>query len=164
MESMGPFVDSFLTWIFVFSLLRLEGGDSVQIVAETDDAQILLIKQYRFGLGEYIYELPGGLIDPGESPTIAAPRELQEETGFQAREWRLLGSNPSNPVFMEAHIHHFAARGLTRMGDLELDAGEDIQWELCPRKVVKEMLLSSAFRHPHTVCGLLAYFAESLRG
>ncbi|MEL6970276.1 MAG: NUDIX hydrolase [Bacteroidota bacterium] len=144
-------------------MILLEGGDAVQIVAETEDEHILLIKQYRFGLQEYIYELPGGLIDAGETPAEAAPRELVEETGYAAQEWQLLGSNPANPVFMEAHIYHFAAKGLTQTGAVALDAGEDIHWELRPRAEVQSMLLNGAFRHPHTVCGLLAYFADSFR-
>lgn len=143
-------------------MILLEGGDSVQIVAENDEGEILLIRQYRFGLADYIYELPGGLIDPGEVPIDAAPRELQEETGFEAQSWRPIGNNPSNPVFMEAHIYHFAASGLTQVGGAELDAGEDIEWELRPREEVKAMLLNGEIRHPHTVCGLLAYFAKEL--
>lgn len=141
-------------------MILLEGGDSVQIIAENDKAEILLIRQYRFGLSDHIYELPGGLIDAGEKPEQAAPRELLEETGFAAKEWRPLGNNPANPVFMEAHIYHFAASDLTEVGGMKLDDGEDIHWELRPRDEVKHMLLSGQFRHPHTVCGLLAYFAE----
>ena len=141
-------------------MILLEGGDSVQIIAENDQREILLIRQYRFGLADYIYELPGGLIDPGEEPAVAALRELLEETGFEAAEWRLLGNNPSNPVFMEAHLYHFAATGLTEVGGRQLDDGEDIHWELRPREEVKQMLLQGQFRHPHTVCGLLAYFAQ----
>ena len=130
-------------------MILLEGGDSVQIVAENAKEEILLIRQYRFGLQDYIYELPGGLIDKGEEPEEAARRELREETDFAAAEWRGIGSNPSNPVFME-------------VGGLALDAGEDIRWELMPRTKVKQMLLGGRFLHPHTVCGLLAYFAEEL--
>ncbi len=144
-------------------MILLEGGDSVQIIAENDKAEILLIRQYRFGLSDYIYELPGGIIDAGEKPEEAAPRELIEETGFAAKEWRLLGDNPSNPVFMEAHIYHFAASGLNEVGGVKLDDGEDIHWELRPRDEVKQMLLTGQFRHPHTVCGLLAYFAEEFK-
>ena len=145
-------------------MILLEGGDSVQIVAENKLGEILLIRQYRFGLGEYIYELPGGLIDAGEDPAVAARRELREETGFVANHWRPLGNNPSNPVFMEAHLYHFAASGLRQEGQVQLDAGEDISWELRPRAEVREMLLQGAFRHPHTVCGLLAFFATEFRG
>ena len=141
-------------------MILLEGGDSVQIVAENAKEEILLIRQYRFGLQDYIYELPGGLIDKSEEPEEAARRELREETGFAAAQWRGIGSNPSNPVFMEAHIYHFAASGITEVGGLALDAGEDIRWELMPRTKVKQMLLGGRFLHPHTVCGLLAYFAE----
>lgn len=144
-------------------MILLEGGDSVQIVAETDAGEILLVRQYRFGLGKPILELPGGLIDAGEIPEESARRELSEETGFQAKEWQSLGNNPSNPVFMESHIHHFAARGLSQTGMVQLDEGEDIQWELIPRAEVKGMLLQGKFRHPHTVCGLLAYFAEEFK-
>lgn len=144
-------------------MILLEGGHSAQVVAETAKGEILLVKQYRFGVGAYLYELPGGLIDAGESPLTAACRELLEETGYQATSWTSLGSNPSNPAFMEGFVHHFAARNLTFAGTAQLDDGEDITLVTMPREEVKQRLLTGSFQHPHTVCALLAFFAEDFR-
>lgn len=144
-------------------MIVLEGGDSVQVVAENEDGNILLVRQYRFGIGKYLYELPGGLIDAGEEPLVAARRELVEETGYTASSWKKLGSNPSNPVFMEGYIHHFFARGLVANGQQQLDLAEDIIRVWKPRAEVQAMLLNGGFQHPHTVCALLAYFAEAFK-
>ena len=140
-------------------MILLEGGHSVQIVAETPEGNILLVQQYRFGVREYLYELPGGLIDAGEDPLTAAQRELLEETGYQASSWTSLGSNPSNPAFMEGIVYHFAANNITLGSALEMDDGEDIQLVALPREEVKQRLLAGSFQHPHTVCALLAFFA-----
>jgi 8-oxo-dGTP pyrophosphatase MutT (NUDIX family) len=140
-------------------MIVLEGSDAVQVVAESDDGKILLVRQYRFGIGEYIYELPGGLIDAGETPAVAAVRELREETAYTSDNWKYLGKQAANPVFMSAYVHHFAARKLTRVGDQILDLGEEVAVEWLDRKEVKDRLLAGQFQHPHTVCALVAYFA-----
>lgn len=141
-------------------MILLEGGDAVQVVAETGNQEIVLVRQYRFGIGSYLYELPGGLIDEGEEPLTAARRELAEETGYQAYNWENLGNNPANPVFMEGLVHHFAARDVYLSGEPTLDEGEEIELVLMKRREVKEMLLNGGFQHPHTICALLAYFAK----
>jgi 8-oxo-dGTP pyrophosphatase MutT (NUDIX family) len=141
-------------------MILLEGGNSVQVVAETATGEILLVKQYRFGVREYLYELPGGLIDAGEDPLTAARRELLEETGYRASLWNSLGSHPSNPAFMEGFVHHFSARNVILAGALQMDDGEDIRLVAMPRDKVKQRLLTGGFKHPHTVCALLAFFAE----
>jgi 8-oxo-dGTP pyrophosphatase MutT (NUDIX family) len=141
----------------------LEGGNSVQVVAVTPAGDILLVQQYRFGVREYLYELPGGLIDAGEDPLTAARRELLEETGYHASSWTTLGRNPSNPAFMEGIVHHFSASNISLAGAAQLDAGEDIKLVAMPREEVKERLLTGGFQHPHTVCALLAFFAEDFR-
>ncbi|MEZ4985313.1 MAG: NUDIX hydrolase [Saprospiraceae bacterium] len=141
-------------------MLVVEGRDAVQVVAETVTGEILLVRQYRFGTGAFIYELPGGALDSGEAPAEAARRELSEETGYQAAEWMPLGRNASNPVFMSSYIHHYLARGAAPEGEQVLDLGEDISVVTLPVQEVWTMLMAGAFDHPHTVCGLLAYFAQ----
>lgn len=140
----------------------LEGNDAAQIVALTPDDKILLVRQYRFGIGEYTLELPGGMIDAGETPEAAALRELREETGYQADTWQYLGKHPSNPVFMSAYVHHFAARHLHWAGAPLQDPGEDIALEALDRQEVRHRLLTGQFQHPHTVCALLAFFATEI--
>lgn len=70
----------------------------VNIVATTDDMDILLIKQFRFGSGRIELEIPGGLVEEGEKPAIAAARELKEETGYEGQEPVLIGAVNPNPA------------------------------------------------------------------
>ena len=56
-----------------------------------DDGSVLLERQFRYPLGQHFYELPAGKLEPDESPLETAKRELLEETGYEAAEWRELG-------------------------------------------------------------------------
>lgn len=69
-------------------------SDSVAIFAITEGARIILIRQYRYAIGDYIYELPAGLVDPGESIYEAAKRELKEETGLSLHIYKSEFSGP----------------------------------------------------------------------
>lgn len=69
-------------------------SDAVAILAITEDARVILIRQYRYAIGDYIYELPAGLVDPGESIYEAAKRELKEETGLSLHIYKSEFSGP----------------------------------------------------------------------
>jgi ADP-ribose pyrophosphatase len=83
-------------------------------VAAVDDAgRVVLIRQFRYAAGGYIWELPAGILQTAdEPPADCAKRELREETGLAAREWRPLGSILTTPGFCDEQIHLFLARGL----------------------------------------------------
>ncbi|MBR3183552.1 MAG: NUDIX hydrolase [Firmicutes bacterium] len=69
------------------SQLRKEAPDSVVLIMENETGEkILLNREFRMSIGEWIYNFPAGLIDPGESPAVAAARELREETGLELKE------------------------------------------------------------------------------
>ncbi len=95
--------------------LELMHHDGAAAIAAVDDAErVVLIRQYRYAAGGYIWELPAGVLDaPGESPADCAVRELREEVGLVAREWRPLGTIVTTPGFCDERIHLFLARGLT---------------------------------------------------
>ena len=76
-----------------------EKSDAVAIFAITEGARIILIRQYRYAIGDYIYELPAGLVDPGESIYEAAKRELKEETGLSLH---IYESELSGPFYSSA--------------------------------------------------------------
>jgi ADP-ribose pyrophosphatase len=80
----------------------------------SDDPQILLIKQYRYAVDEFIYEIPAGKLDGGEDPRVCAERELREETGCTAEQIEPLYTFYTTPGFTDERIHAFMATGLTR--------------------------------------------------
>jgi ADP-ribose pyrophosphatase len=81
---------------------------------EGDDPQVLLIRQYRYATGGYLWEVPAGRLDPGEDPAHCAARELREETGCTAERVERLTTIWTTPGFCDEQIHLFQASGLTQ--------------------------------------------------
>jgi ADP-ribose pyrophosphatase len=85
--------------------LVIDAADWVVAVPVTAAGEIVLVRQFRFGSETMSLELPGGIIDAGESPVVAAQRELAEETGFVGTNARLLGSTHPNPAIQRNRNH-----------------------------------------------------------
>ena len=81
---------------------------------EGEDPQILLLRQYRYAADGYLYEIPAGRLDPGETPADCAARELKEETGCTAKQMEPLITMVTTPGFTDERIHLFMATELTR--------------------------------------------------
>lgn len=141
-------------------MIILESPDSVNVVAETSNGDIVFVKQYRFGIEAETLELPGGLLDENEMVSLAAKRELEEETGYVGQQWKELGRIPSNPVFMDSYIHHWLVKDAAPNGEVTLDDGEAVDVVLLSKEEAKKRLYAGAFQHPHTVNALLIYFAQ----
>lgn len=92
-------------------VVRHPGGAAV--VALDNHNRVCLLRQYRHAAGGWLWELPAGKIDRPESPQQTAQRELQEEAGLAAHDWRSLGSFLSTPGFCDERIHLYLARTLT---------------------------------------------------
>jgi ADP-ribose pyrophosphatase len=86
------------------------------VVAFLDERTILLERQFRYPLGRHFIELPAGKIDPGEDPLATAQRELREECGYEAREWRHLTTLHPCIGYADERIEIFLARDLTHVG------------------------------------------------
>ena len=143
----------------------LSGGNAVNVIALTSENEIVLVRQYRFGTASYTLELPGGLVDPDESPIKAAVRELEEETGFTSSEKLIfLGKIGQNPVFMESYVHHFLAMDVKLTKQQMLDAGESIEVILMPLEELKLRWQKGEIEHPHSVNALLRYFNSANYG
>jgi ADP-ribose pyrophosphatase len=125
-----------------------------------DDPQLLLIKQYRYAAGGFIYEIPAGRLDAGEDPAVCARRELEEETGCTAERVEFLTTILTTPGFCDERIHLFMAVGLT-MGEHRRERDEFMDVEHVTLSQALAMVERGEIRDSKTVCGLL--FAAGFR-
>lgn len=134
--------------------LVLETPSWVNVVALTVRRELVVVRQFRFGTGEVTTEIPGGVVDPGETPLEAARRELREECGFTAERWTRLGEVEPNPAFHDNLCHHFLAEDARPTHPQELDAGEDIQVLTLPLAQARARIHSGEIRHSLVICAL----------
>lgn len=125
----------------------LEFPHWVNVVAITEDEELVLVRQFRHGLGQENLEVPGGIVDPGEEPATAAVRELREETGFAPAKLELLAAVSVNPAIQDNWCHLFLATGCQRVGEQRLDGTESIAVELIPVGEVGKMLSTGQIHH-----------------
>ena len=97
---------------------------AVVIIPLLDNGKMIFERQFRYPLGRVFLEFPAGKIDPGEVIETTARRELLEETGFVAREWRHVGVMHPCVGYSDERLEIFFARGLVRQGEQNLDHGE----------------------------------------
>lgn len=130
---------------------------AVGILPVLDDGSIVLVKQYRYPVGTVLYEIPAGKLDIGEAPEVCAPRELSEETGYKAKEWKLLTSIVTTPGFTDEVIHLYLAKGLTKE-EQHTDEDEFIDVVAFTPEQVKKMVLEKDIFDAKTLSALLLYY------
>lgn len=101
--------------------------DVVLIYAETENAEVILVRQYKHAGGEIYTELPGGFIEEGHKALESAKRELKEETGYTSDEWEKLAVFTDNPTKDTTKIHVFRAGNCRKTSVQELDPTENIE-------------------------------------
>lgn len=98
---------------------------AVAIIPITNEGKIVLVEQYRKALERSIIEIPAGKLEPGEDPAVCARRELEEETGYGARELTYFQSFATSPGFANEIIHLYVAKDLYKIEEKrELDEDE----------------------------------------
>ncbi len=140
----------------------LESPPWVNVIPLTDAGEVVLIRQYRHGLREVTLEIPGGLIEPADTPEAAARRELREETGCTAREFVDLGYVHPNPAIQNNRCYTFLARGVARAGAQELDEKEDIEVLVRPLAEIPAMIRDGRITHALVIAAFYRYYREVL--
>lgn len=111
------------------------------VFALTPDHQVILVEQYKHGVGEVCLELPGGLFDQGDTkPQAAAQREFREETGYDTRHYFELGVFVHDPTRSATRVHAFLALDVEQMGEQQLDSNEAITVKQVPLKEVANLV------------------------
>ncbi len=132
----------------------LETNDWINVLPLTTDGQVILIRQWRHGRNELTWEIPGGLIDPGEEPVAAAGRELREETGYAAGRIQYAGAVTPNPAFITNRCHACIAYDCEIDGEPNFDIGEDIETCLMSLDKVLDMIKSGEIHHALVVAAI----------
>jgi ADP-ribose pyrophosphatase len=147
-----------------------DGGESVReyvvhpgavvVVAVLDNGELLFERQYRYPVGRAFLELPAGKIDAGEDIAVTARRELREETGYEAAEWRHLGVMHPCIGYSDERIEIFLARGLRRVSAPQLDPGEFLDVLAMPLADAVAAVRSGELTDAKTITAL--FWAEKL--
>jgi len=134
--------------------------DWVNVIALTPEHQLVLVRQFRFGIDDFSLEIPGGVIESGEDPLFAAQRELREETGYTADNVRLLGRVRPNPAIMDNYCHLVCLENVRRTADLEWDHDEEIEVITAPVDEVYAWARSGRISHALVLNALLLFEPE----
>ena len=121
--------------------IRHPGG--ALAVPITKEGKLVLVKQYRFPVEKRILEFPAGTLEVNEEAAITIKREIQEETGYEAKEWNYLGKFPLAPGYSDEYIYAFLAQELEILANPPAqDDDEDIEVTLMSFEEFEQAILS----------------------
>jgi ADP-ribose pyrophosphatase len=147
-------------------VVRHNGSIVVLAVDESknpNDPDIILIRQYRHAVRQFLLELPAGRIEPGEAPLAAAKREMIEETGFSAKRWVMLSKYFASPGFLAEFMQIYLARDL-REGVSHPEEDEHIEIVRTPLSEAMAMVAANKIHDGKTLIGLSLYAAARREG
>jgi len=136
---------------------RIESPAWVNVVPLTPDDELVMVRQFRQGARAVTLEIPGGIVDPGESPAQAAGRELLEETGYRAGRLEDLGSINPNPALFGNRCHMQVALDCQRVAAIQNSATEETVVELLPLAELPAAVRAGAIDHALVVAALYAF-------
>ncbi len=135
----------------------LESNDWVNVIPMTQDGEVLLIRQFRFGIEKVTLEIPGGIVDSGYTPLEAVRKELLEETGYASDLWEYLGTVHPNPAFLNNRCHSFLARNVKKIADMSLDESEEIEMLQVPYGKIQGLIGEGIISHSLVICAFHLY-------
>jgi 8-oxo-dGTP pyrophosphatase MutT (NUDIX family) len=144
----------------IHAFYGIEADGWVNVVPVTNSGEVVMVRQYRHGTRELTLEIPGGIIDPGETPVEAAGRELLEETGYAGGHLVPLGSVNPNPALFANRVHTFIARGVELRQAIQQSGTEETAVVLLPVDSVRNAIESGQIDHALVVVALCRWLLE----
>jgi ADP-ribose pyrophosphatase len=142
----------------------LQCRDWCNVVAVTPHDEVVLVWQYRFGTDALSLEIPGGVIDAGETPIEAARRELREETGYEAAALEPLVVVEANPAIQNNRCFTFVARGARPTAATGFDDQEEMETALVPAARIADLLDGGQVTHALVQCALETFWRKRAPG
>lgn len=125
----------------------LDVPDWVNVIALTPEREVVLVEQYRHGTRAITLEIPGGMVDPGETMHAAGLRELLEETGFAGDAAHHIGTVEPNPAFQDNRCGTLLVQGAQPIAAQDLDPNEEIRVRTVPLTDIPDLIRSGAITH-----------------
>lgn len=141
-------------------IVEHNGGSSVLAVK---DGKILLVTQYRYAVGETLYEIPAGKLEKGEDPKNTAIRELQEEGGLIAKDVKFLYEICPTPAYTQERIYIYYADEFIQ-GEMHLDENEFLEGEWVDIDEAYKMTVDGRIKDSKTIIAVQRYVIEKLNG
>jgi ADP-ribose pyrophosphatase len=139
----------------------IDSPDWVNVIPLTAEGEVVLVKQYRFGTKEFSLEIPGGMLDPGDTPAEAASRELLEETGYAGDEPVLLGKVHPNPAIHTNRCYTYLIQNVTYQRLPEQDSTEDIEVQKVSLAEIPRLIREGKITHALVIAGFFWYFSNT---
>ena len=133
---------------------------SVAILPLLDESTVVMIHNTRPAIGRELLELPAGTLEADEAPETCAARELEEETGYRAKDFELIGRFYTTPGYCDEYMHAYVATNLTHVGQ-NLDTTEEITVQMRAIDDLRRMIARGELEDSKTIAMLAAYL---LRG
>jgi len=133
---------------------------AVLVLPILPDGSIVMIRNYRYAVDQYLWELPCGTLDPGESTLDCAVRELKEETGFTTSNIKQLAKSFSCPGYADEIVYSYLATDLT-CGAQELEDYEDITVEIMSDEKVRRMVADNEITDAKSIAALSVYWLQN---
>jgi ADP-ribose pyrophosphatase len=127
---------------------------AVAVVPITQEGKIVLVRQYRYPIGKVLLEVPAGKLDKGEEPDACALRELEEETGYVAKNIKKMASIYTTPGFTDEIIHLYIAENLS-LSNPHPDEDEFLDVEIYSKEEVKTMIADGKINDAKSMLALL---------
>lgn len=140
----------------------VEHNGGVAVLALTDADEILMVEQYRYPYSEVVLEIPAGKRDGDEEPLVCGKRELKEETGATAREYRFLGELYPTPGYCGEIIYMYLATGLS-YGETDPDEDEFLHPKKVPFWDAVDMILNGTIKDAKTQTAILKLATERMK-
>jgi 8-oxo-dGTP pyrophosphatase MutT (NUDIX family) len=139
--------------------LVFDSPDWVNVVPLLDDGRVVLVRQWRYGVRQLSLEVPGGLVDPGESHEQAARRELEEETAYRCGRIERIGGAHPNPALFSNRMSFWLATELEQIADTpEGDGEEELEVVRVPLTDIPRLARAGEITHALALCAF--YFLD----
>jgi 8-oxo-dGTP pyrophosphatase MutT (NUDIX family) len=144
------------------TFVYLDSADWCNVIALTPSRRVVMIEQFRHGIERVTLEIPGGIIDKGESPAAACVRELSEETGYAGEPCRLIGTVSANPAIQNNWVHTGVVLNAARAGVTHQDEHEDIAVRLVDLREIPSLIRQGLIHHSYVVAAFYHLHAAGL--